>query len=199
MNSREQQHWSTGNDALASLDIIAIRSNKSNQGEVKRFLRIKALVIHTQQTATPKQTAKRIATATPCAPTEETRCGSDAFYSYTIVTSSTMLCFQSSAYGCQSDTWCTVLSFKHTAFSTSIAVFTVHIDHHIGVWQSRDTQSNLYPLLLLEYCRFSLVLCRRTMRPGRSSIGRARTRWTPGGGGGGAFACSIGGCSLCNA
>ena len=127
LNSREQQHWNTGNDALASLDIIAIRSNKSNQGEVKRFLRIKALVIHTQQTATPKQTAKRIATATPCAPTEETRCGSDVFYSCTIATSTTMLCFQSSGYGCQSDTWC-ICTFvqTHGFFHFDCRIYRAH-------------------------------------------------------------------------
>ena len=42
----------------------------------------------------------------------------------------------------------------------------------------RPREALLVSLLLLGYCRFSLVLYRRTMRPSRSSIGRARTRWT---------------------
>ena len=92
LNSREQQHWNTGNDALASLNIIAISSNKSNRGEVKRLLKIEALLIHTQKTATPKQDTDA----------RQTRGAS-------------------------------VLSFKHTAFSTSIGVFAMHIYRHIGV------------------------------------------------------------------
>jgi len=37
LNSREQQHWNTGNDALASLDIIAISSNKTTEARSNGF------------------------------------------------------------------------------------------------------------------------------------------------------------------
>ena len=118
LNSREQQHWNTGNDALASLDIIAISSNKSNRGEVKRFRRIKALVIHTQQTATPKQSAERIATATSC-----------ARHHYHVLYLRAQVGHWMRLYSARVCTW---------------SVFAMHIYRHIGVGQSRGTQSNLY-------------------------------------------------------
>ena len=60
LHSTGRQHWNTVNDVLASLNVIAISSNKSIRGEVKRFLKIKALAIHTQQTATPNDQQKEL-------------------------------------------------------------------------------------------------------------------------------------------